>query len=381
MTPFLLIIADTWAREEKNINPSYYQRVENFDIFKQLLFKQERYWLDQIHTAIQPALDSVRNLASSIKTNMLLDFTSEMRKQIFQITEPINESNRHLFAEIINTQINSLNSITQGLTQQLDVFKQFSEFTDYFSKNLTKTIFEPQKLRFRLFENLPDLSIWANAVTKMQEARENLSNTGFSFSAHLFEGGFLISLAGKPEETKAANITKKLITWTRKDEFASRLETAIDGSKFLRTRWKKIENGLLLHKRSDYSTAISVLLPQLEGIFTDVLIIRGQAVSKNGKLYAKGSDGNIKSDKRGKPLALTGWRSKIDHANFPGDTVLQSLTSLFLDTLLPKRNPILHGNRGNHESPKLSTQILLAILAVSEEIAKFEHGRKKRKVT
>lgn len=166
--------------------------------------------------------------------------------------------------------------------------------------------------------------------------------------------------------------------WTRGDEFVSRLQKAISGSTFLKARWEKIETGLRLHKGREYFIAVSVLLPQLEGIFTDAMIIRGQALDKKGKIVARIDDGSIRLDRRGKPIVLSGWKAKLDHSMISEWMIVQRLTDLFMDTLIPKRNRIVHGSRGNHTSPKLSTQILLAILVLSEEIYQLERKSKAR---
>ena len=91
--------------------------------------------------------------------------------------------------------------------------------------------------------------------------------------------------------------TSQLGAETRSQEFEQKLKQVFQQSSVLRRRWHIIEQVINAHRRREYNIAIPVLLAQVEGIVGDALILNGLIISKDHKLYAKGSNGKAQLDR------------------------------------------------------------------------------------
>ena len=181
----------------------------------------------------------------------------------------------------------------------------------------------------------------------------------------------LIDMIDVPKEVRSALITNKLLQITKSSLFYDDLNKEFNSCQIIKKRWKIVELALEAHKSRKYFLSIPALLTQVEGILSDIIILRGEAKSIKGKLYARNNDGNIKTDRKGNPVLLIGLQKKIQHSRFKNNVILQNISILMADRLITDRNKILHGQSLTPIKPKLSIQCLLLLLVLSKEINAF----------
>src|SRR5690606_8578329 len=118
--------------------------------------------------------------------------------------------------------------------------------------------------------------------------------------------------------------------------------------------------------------AIPTLLAQVEGMFTDALILKQLVVRVNGKLCARDSSGNPKLDKNGKPVQLHGLGQKVNNSDLRNEYLLEGLADFFTAYLVSERNEIMHGSSISYNRAKLSIQLVLNVYLLAAEFADFE---------
>ncbi|MCX9077474.1 MAG: hypothetical protein OIN84_05795, partial [Candidatus Methanoperedens sp.] len=169
-----------------------------------------------------------------------------------------------------------------------------------------------------------------------------------------------------------AIITGKLLNTTRQAEFAEILRECFETSAILRRRWKIIKQALVAHKNRNYVLSIPTLLAQVEGIFTDALVLKGIAVRVNGRLCEKDIKGKPKLDKNNNPIPIHDLKQKVLKSNLQNEKILQALGQFFTSYLVDERNAILHGSHLTYGTAKLSVQLLLNIYLMAIEFVIFE---------
>src|SRR5690606_17109414 len=164
-------------------------------------------------------------------------------------------------------------------------------------------------------------------------------------------------------DTKIRNaiVTRKLLHFTRQADFAEMLRECFETSTVLRRRWKIIEQALVAHKNRNYVLSIPTLLAQVEGIFTDALVLKGTAVRVNGRLCEKDTTGKPKLDKHNNPIPIHDLKQKVLKSNLQNEKILQALGQFYTSYLVDERNAILHGSHLTYGTAKLSVQLLLNI--------------------
>ena len=121
--------------------------------------------------------------------------------------------------------------------------------------------------------------------------------------------------------------------------------------------------------------SVPALFSQVEGLFTDSMIMNGLAEIQNGRVYALDSAGNPKLDRRGRRVRLTGLSGKTQHSPYQNHAVLNDVVGSLVQALIGKRNGVLHGSDTAYGRAKLSTQLVLLAFVLAMEILTFEEGR------
>lgn len=226
----------------------------------------------------------------------------------------------------------------------------------------------------QIFPALPDFSSWEPRIKRWQEACDILTEAGYGFLTPVWNVLVIAKYATASSKLRQANITKVLVRLTRHDDFGSNLGNTMQGSSLLAKRWPIVAKAYEAHKRGEYLLSIPPLLAQVEGVLTDLMILRNEIAPKRGKFYAKGDDGNIKVNKRGDLVEVQTLGSKIDHSRFNDHDLLNEVKHLFLNHLIKERNAILHGRHTRYGTAKLSTQTLLLFYMLACELAGIESG-------
>lgn len=233
----------------------------------------------------------------------------------------------------------------------------------------------------RFFENLPDFSQVAKQLetySKAAKAANVLDEGGYRFLLHYWTLGDVSEFAGIDRlDTKIRNavVTNKLLHMTRQAEFTQTLKESFQKSSILRRRWKVVEQALIAHKNRNYVLSIPTLLAQVEGMFTDALVLKGIVVRVKGELYANDGTGKPKLDTKGKPMKLHGLGQKVKHSDLQFEDILKGLAEFFASRLVPERNSIMHGSYVTYDTAKLSLQLVLNIYLLAAEFVDFESER------
>lgn len=225
------------------------------------------------------------------------------------------------------------------------------------------------------FENLPDiLELHRRAEEELEQVISVLHGAGYSLLNHwLLSSLFrLVGIDQVDNRVRSAVVTNRLLGITRRQGFFDEIRLRFSESSVLSRRWRVIEQALIAHRNRHYAISIPTLLAQIEGIFTDALVLKGTVKQDNGKLYARDPSGALKLNKNGDPIELHGLRLKVKHSDLQDEPLLHDLARFFTDYLVKGRNDILHGRIVDYDKAKLSVQLLLYTHLLAVEFADYE---------
>ena len=308
---------------------------------------------------------------------------------LIQYQKEMSEKWKKLFASFNFTDISeayknvneSFNNISKSLVETMSNFNIFFKSIRAKQIELAKTmatisssitnIVEASNLKDIItgfVSKLPDPVELKKHIKDIEEAERLLENKGFGFTNHLWKRSFIKEFNDIPDQVSDAVVTNKLLSITRKESFYEELIDLFNDYSILKGRKEIIDSAYSAHKNRNYLLSVPVLLTQIEGIINEMLILRGEAKLIEGKFYARNKDGSLKLNKNNNPIMLTGLKWKIDHSKFKNDEVLKGIANSLSDKLIFERNEILHGQGVNLIKPKLSTQCLLIIFVLSNEL-------------
>lgn len=225
-----------------------------------------------------------------------------------------------------------------------------------------------------LVESLPDLSEISRRYEGLVKAIEMLDRSGYRFMREQWMVSHVAPLTGIDQidpRVRDAVITNRLLSLTRDSHFVDELQQLILESPVLSRRWEVIEQALVAHRNRRYVLSIPVLLAQVEGVFTDALILKNMAIRVGNKLCVRDQTGNVKLDRKGQPVMLHGLGQKVQNSRFHNDPGLQDVGNYLTDSLIPERNGILHGSHLAYGRARLSVQLVLAVYVLAAEIDAF----------
>lgn len=217
---------------------------------------------------------------------------------------------------------------------------------------------------------------------ELDEAKETLDKHGYGFTIDLWRWAFLRTLV-RPVNPRMQGgvITRRLTKATQDAEFREYMAVLVRGLEKLphkhrvqlkpRSRWKVIDQALDAHARKHYMASVPILLAQVDGMLTCLLLARGElwlARDSWGKKIYKGH-----SHQTGKVIPANSLRKRLECTQLHQDPVLSELKVL-LDTKLDDRNDILHGDDTAYGTSKLSTQLVLVLAVLANELGNIAEG-------
>jgi hypothetical protein len=217
---------------------------------------------------------------------------------------------------------------------------------------------------------------------ELDEAKETLDKHGYGFTIDLWRWAFLRTLV-RPVNPRMQGgvITRRLTKATQEAEFREYMAALVRGLEKLpykcrvqlkpRSRWKAIDQALDAHARRHYMASVPILLAQVDGMLTCLLLARGELWPPQGawdrRIYM-GLD-----QRTGKEIAATSLRKRLGCTQLHQDPVLRELKAL-LGTKLDERNDIIHGADTAYGTPKLSTQLVLVLAVLASELGNIAEG-------
>jgi len=343
-------VATAWANQKERHEWPLPDNLPPFNAFKNgyVAYSNSIYrdMREAIAQAYAPVFKGVAETVGKQFADAVRQQLADFNRQVFQSIQ----SSVNLLAESV------LGSLRENLANIVQSFK-----------------LEVQVGRF--FENLPDFSELLKQYEKIDKAATALDEGGYRFMRYQWSLNEIAQFVGIDQidpRVRNAAITNRLLSLTRSDEFVVEMERCFYDSSVLQPRWSIIEQALIAHQSRSYALSIPTLLAQVEGIFTDALILKNMAVRMNGKLCAKDQHGKLKLGKDGKPVQSRGLGQKVQNSKFRNDDILRDLVEFFADSLVSERNNILHGNHLTYDKAKLSVQLVLSVYFLAAEFAEFE---------
>jgi len=278
-----------------------------------------------------------------------------------------------LLDSVYETMSNSISTLAiQAAGQAVNVANSFSarileSFASY--NNF-------ENFRSALFPSFPDLSSFFDGLERYQQEFDEkfdqllkeLDASDFELAILVLEEEFAFKVARSKPTARKGIITKKLTTVTSAPEFIHELEVSF-ACEILQKRWPIVRQGLLAHQSRQYILSIPVLLSQVEGIFTDLLVQRKLAYKKRSNIYALNPDGSTKVNKKNERIKLDTLSQKTRHAKGKFEELFISATvDEIIEGIIPKRNSILHGKNIRYASAKLSTQTVLLLHYLASQV-------------
>ncbi|KXK51724.1 MAG: hypothetical protein UZ13_01639 [Chloroflexi bacterium OLB13] len=174
------------------------------------------------------------------------------------------------------------------------------------------------------------------------------------------------------QRTRAAVSTNRLLSIIRRQDFIDELRGKFDRSKILSRRKRIIEQAIRAHLERSYAVSIPTLLAQIEGMFTDAIVMKQLVVKHRGEVFAKDTSGNIKLDRNGRPVRLYSLDWKVNNASFDKGSILSLFATLLISSLIGTRNDILHGQHVRYDNAGQSADLVLIVDVLATELQKYE---------
>ncbi|NLX25451.1 MAG: hypothetical protein GXY61_05755 [Lentisphaerae bacterium] len=357
-----------WSKQQQDPVWELSQELDVFDAFEQAFRNYVANFWANFGQRMKEALAGVqRHMATTLAQSV---------ERYIQPTQ-FQETMKTILAQNMERLIQSvqfqetMKAINKALQEQFKVINE--SIQEHLRKIAETSTFVIETGRF--FENLPDFGSLAKTVEPYVRAAETVEEEGFRFVLGIWALADVVPFLGIDqidEKVRPAAVTNRLLSLTRNEQFADDLQSNFERSSVLRRRWPIVERALMAHIDRNYALSIPTLLAQVEGIFTDALILKQLVVRISGKIYARDSTGQPKLNKKGKPIELSGLGQKVDNSDLRDEHLLALLAEFFANGLVSDRNSILHGSNLSYNRAKLSVQLVLNIYILAAEFADFE---------
>ena len=226
-----------------------------------------------------------------------------------------------------------------------------------------------------LYRSIPDLNSFIPQWRTFQGTLLLADELGWGFAYDIIPQSLLESVKATDPRVRAAVITNRLAAETRAGEFETSLREMMQSSLLLQKRWRIVELVLRCHRRREYEISIPPMLAQVEGVFTDLMVLKGEARRRGGDLIAWVRGSGPKLGRTQKHIKLTGLGPKIQQSDFREHPETQEIVAFLLDSITGPRNGILHGRDVRYGKAKLSVQLLLVFALLSQVIEAVEANR------
>ncbi len=228
---------------------------------------------------------------------------------------------------------------------------------------------------------LPALEELLEAAKRFEQAWRDgdatLEAAEYGFADDLWDMTYVAGFAHVHPGVRDAVVTKKLLAVTRTDDFGEELRDRFGRLRATRRRWPPVEAAFEAHQRGEYLLSIPAMLPQVEGAIVDAMVLKGLTVRKNGRLYLRGDDDRPKKgEKSGKRLPEITLHRAVSNARLEERPELEGVSSFVADSLVQKRNAVLHGRDVRYDKAKLSVQSLLVLALLTEAVGELEAAKK-----
>lgn len=335
-------------------------------------------WIAETNSAFQDLLREVSAFDVIQK-----DYYSQFSKMLDSVTSILSEAYAQAFPTIhmpfenllgTNLVISRIDSLLASTQSSLSAMAESVVGSLGSNLSLIQDLFPAPLQTGIFFENLPDIIELTRRFEEVEQAVTKLDDDGYFLLDHWSLANLLqfVGIDQVDSRVRSAVVTNKLLGITRHQAFFDEAKLHFLTSSVLNRRWHIIEQAIVAHQNRHYAISIPTLLAQIEGIFTDALVLRGAVKQNNGKLYARDQTGSIKLGRDRKPVQLHGLSQKVQNSDLQNEPLLKDLARFFTDYLVKGRNDIMHGRTVNYDKAKLSVQLLLYTYLLAAEFVDFE---------
>ncbi|MDE0608346.1 MAG: hypothetical protein OXH77_00340 [Anaerolineaceae bacterium] len=165
-----------------------------------------------------------------------------------------------------------------------------------------------------------------------------------------------------PEERQNI-LTKKLLEFVERQEFANEFESCTRLSPHLQARWPIIEQALEAHRNRKFFVSIPCLLAQLEGILVENLVTREILIVENQEVFRRTDDSSNPMGRK-----LRGLKEKASAAQGVRYERFNDMPEYVMQRLTGERNSILHGQNNEYGRAELSVKLILLIFGLVRDM-------------
>lgn len=235
---------------------------------------------------------------------------------------------------------------------------------------------------FRVFETFweglqPTLQDLAILLEDANAGREVLKASEFGFADHFWGIFYIRGFAHIDPQVRNAVVTNKLVSYTKSEVFVEQLRAAVGESKLLHKRWRIIEPAWEAHAAREYEVAVPAILAQIEGTLVNLMFLKDlvKRDRSDGKFYLIDENGDYKMTKKGnKRLSAVTLHPAITNAKLDEHPDLGAASEFVADTLVQRRNAVLHGHDLSYGTAKFSVQALLILAVLATAVFQMESG-------
>lgn len=222
--------------------------------------------------------------------------------------------------------------------------------------------YTPSPLLIPTLPDIVELTLVRSAEQRDEGTAQGLSEDRtlvFDFQLDVY----LLNLAKHVDVAHGYHVDLDAYHKTCNSGFEANVYQVFTGTVILQDRLKNIQEALEAHRRGQFTLSVSALMSQLEGVITDMLVLRGLVFRDGSKAR--------RSDNRAE---LAGLKGKIDlyALQFQNTPPVARVRQFIVDRIAPDRNYTQHGVPNDKYTVEVSTHLLVLIYYFGSQVMAWE---------
>lgn len=333
------------------------------------MFKTLPVDLDRIRVAMLGTQDALTRLVDTAQigdvfsrlidnlTPALVSMSTIHQEQIERLNEAFRATSGAELSRISDTIFRA----SQGLG---NIFPLIEHDLPILTPRLLEPIstYTPSPLLIPTLPDVVELTLVRSAEQRDEGTAQGLSEDRilvFDFQLDVY----LLNLAKHVDVTHGYHADLDAYHKTCDSGFEANVYQVFTGTVILKDRLKNIQEALEAHRRGQFTLSVSALMSQLEGVITDMLVLRGLVFRDGSKAR--------RSDNRAE---LAGLKGKIDlyALQFQNTPPVARVRQFIVDRIAPDRNYTQHGVPNDKYTVEVSTHLLVLIYYFGSQVMAWE---------
>jgi hypothetical protein len=333
-------------------------------------------YYDELFRAVH---ESIRNLGESISQNMIptlllqstgvFDLSGIGRNQL----DASQYSLPQLGLERLTAALADQSLYRKELIEGSDLARHLNEVREQNLGNLRR-VDDSLKLALDQLVAKPQFDPSVSAFTTLtghfrtlstaRQGIEALEAAGFGYSVELWELDFLAEIAAQPASGRSQFIAGEMRTFVDSDDLEGAIEEYFSSTSIVAKRRPMVLEGIQNHREDRFYSSICVLLPQAEGIITDMLVHTGTAEVRTSKVFRL-------PDNKSDGYELKGLQNKGEEVR-KVTSIDKALAEHITESVVPFRNGALHGTDVDFGTREQSEHVILVLLSLAVVASQFD---------